>query len=315
MRSCVASERSGLRNMQTANILMCANAEYAQHLAVALVSLLENNDWGYFNIVVVGSKGLVDESEKIRNSLGKYKHFEIEFRIRVDDEDTVLPLNKHYSVDNYSRIWVEKYFPENTARVLYLDSDLIVVGSIMKLYNYDIGDNVVGAVSIAGSDRSSLLEVPVEFGYFNSGVILIDLEKWRNEDVFSRLITYIRGNADKLIDADQDALNACLYDQRCPLDYVWNVISPYYWDEWQSELSTEDLRRIRRNARIVHFNGASKPWSFHNRHPRKTDYYKYLSLTEWKDFVPTDQTPLDRLKYAAASTLPLPIVRMLQRLF
>jgi len=248
--------------METANILMCANAEYAQHLAVSLVSLLENNDWGHFNIVVVGSQELIDESKKIRDSLNKYSNFEMEFRDRPLDEGIDLPLRKHYSVDMYSRIWVSNYFSEETKRVLYLDSDLIVVDSIKELYNHDIGNNVVGAVSIAGSD----------------------------------------------------ALNACLYEQRYPLDYVWNVISPYFWDDWESDLSPEDLCRIRRDAKIVHFNGASKPWSFHNRHPRKADYYKYLSLTEWKDFVPADRTPVDRLKYVAASTLPTPILRMLRRL-
>jgi len=300
--------------METANILMCANAEYAQHLAVSLVSLLENNDWGHFNIVVVGSQELIDESKRIRDSVSKYSNFEIEFRKRSDDEDVNLPLNKHYSVDNYSRIWVGNYFPRETKRVLYLDSDLIIVDSIRDLYYQDLRNNIVGAVSIAGSDRSSFLNVPMKYGYFNSGVILIDLEKWRNEGVYSRLIEYIRGNADKLIDADQDALNACLYDQRYPLDYVWNVISPYFWDEWKSDLSPEDISRIRRDAKIIHFNGASKPWSFHNRHPRKSDYYKYLSLTEWKDFEPADKTPLDRLKFVAASTLPPPVIRMLRRI-
>jgi lipopolysaccharide biosynthesis glycosyltransferase len=71
--------------------------------------------------------------------------------------------------------------------------------------------------------------------------------------------------------------------------------------------------RIQAGARIVHFNGASKPWSYFSRHPRRADYYKYLELTPWRDFTPPDRTVMNRLRRAASSLVPGGVRRFVAR--
>jgi lipopolysaccharide biosynthesis glycosyltransferase len=71
---------------------------------------------------------------------------------------------------------------------------------------------------------------------------------------------------------------------------------------------------VRREARIIHFNGNSKPWSYFCDHPRKAEYNKYLRMTEWRDFVPPDRTFINRLRKLASAILPAKTKALIKRL-
>jgi lipopolysaccharide biosynthesis glycosyltransferase len=73
------------------------------------------------------------------------------------------------------------------------------------------------------------------------------------------------------------------------------------------------VAQVRAQARIIHFNGASKPWSYFCRHPRRGDYYRYLRLTPWHDFRPPDRTVANRLRRFVSAILPERIKRLLRR--
>jgi lipopolysaccharide biosynthesis glycosyltransferase len=158
------------------------------------------------------------------------------------------------------------------------------------LWNTDVSEHVLAAVTIPGSTRCAAYGIPEQFGYFQSGVMLINLKRWREEGIFDRLQDYILHNADKIVDADQDVLNACLYDRRRPLPFVWNVIAPFYFNLHPLGIPAAERRSVVRDARIIHFNGPSKPWSYMCRHPRRADYWHYLRRTEWRDFRVPDKS-------------------------
>jgi lipopolysaccharide biosynthesis glycosyltransferase len=107
-----------------------------------------------------------------------------------------------------------------------------------------------------------------------------------------------------LIDLDQDALNACFHSRRKRLAYRWNATWSFYREPLSIPVAREAIELVRREARIIHFNGNSKPWSYFCDHPRKAEYYKYLRKTEWCDFVPEDRTTVNRLRKRVAGILP-----------
>ncbi len=181
---------------------------------------------------------------------------------------------------------------------------MVVVGSISELWNTEIGDAILGAVTIPGSTRCGAYGIPESSGYFQSGVLLINLKRWRQEHVLERCLDWIRRDHEKIVDADQDVLNACLYGRRHRLPYIWNVIAPFYFDYHPLGIPQEELRAICRNARIIHFNGRSKPWHYLNRHPRGNEYWKYLALTDWRDYVPPDRNLLNWGKKKVGPLLP-----------
>lgn len=294
----------GMFRSATIPTLFCINARYAKHAAACIASLLENNPDFFFDLVVVSTGDLGAEAAKLRLTFAAYANCALK-TIRLDGRAALkLPVRAHYSIDNYTRLWVAEFFPASVGKVLYLDSDMIVVGNIGGLWRADLGDAVIGAVTIPGSTRCAAFGIPEKYGYFNSGVLVIDLARWRREGIFTRLIDYLDANADKIVDADQDVLNACLYDRRLPLPYIYNAISPFFFDYHPMGMSAAELEAVRDQARIIHFNGASKPWSYMCRHPRRADYWRYLARTEWRDDEPEDRNFANWTKKTFGPLLP-----------
>jgi lipopolysaccharide biosynthesis glycosyltransferase len=299
---------------RSVNILMCTNALFQQHAAVCLASLLANNPDFFFNVVIVGRVSEALDEEKLRRSLTRFPNHSLSFRKFTPPADLLLPLSPgaHYTIDTYTRIWLGEFFPATADRVLYLDADIVVVGSIARLWNTDLAGALMGAVDIPGSDQGvRRLGMRAEDGYFNAGVLLIDLARWRSTRADQIVIDYIHANPERL-EYDQDALNACFRGVTKRLDYRWNVIRPFFREPLALPLERAEIEAIRKEALIIHFNGGSKPWSYFCDHPRRAEYDKYLRMTEWRDYVPPDRTPLNRLRKMISGVLPGPVRGLLK---
>ena len=265
------------------NILFCANDTYAQHMAACIISLLENSSLSFHNIVIAGRFSSPETASKLMSLVDGNKKASIKIVNFEPPDEVELPTRIHYTTDIYTRLWVSDFFPSDVNRVVYLDSDMIVTGDIADLWRTDLSGKMIAAVDIPGSTRNQKLGIDDAYNYFNSGVLLFDLDIWRQQKAFTTIISYIQSNIDKLIDPDQDALNACFFKQRHTLDLRWNVIAPFTWTNNELDYSLEQCVEIVQNANIVHFNGQSKPWHFLNTHPRKQDYWKYVKMSPWCD--------------------------------
>ncbi|MDA8049422.1 MAG: glycosyltransferase family 8 protein [Rhodospirillales bacterium] len=297
-------------------LLLCSNPLYLQHAAVCLTSLLVNNPDLHFDIVLVVSSRDPMGEEKLRRSLAPFRQHSLKLLQFTLPQGTLLPLNPrtHYTLDNWTRLWVADFFAPEIERVLYLDCDLIVVGNVAPLWNTDLGGALFGAVDIPGSQRGiQKLDMRPEDGYFNSGVLLIDLAQWRCTRALNVVLDYVSGNSARLPDVDQDALNACFHARRMRLEYKWNAIAPFFREPLALPLPRAEIEAVCREARIIHFNGASKPWKYLTAHTRKREYWKYLHMTEWRDYVPPDRTLTNMLREAASIILPRPVKTILKR--
>ena len=299
-------------------LLICSNSLYLQHAAVCLTSMLANNPDLFFNIVVAARPGEALNEEKLRRSLAPFPHHRLQVRQFSAPDGPMLPLNPrtHYSVDIWTRLWVAEFFGDDVDRVLYLDSDTVVVGSLAPLWSTELEGALLGAVDIPGSLRGvDNLGMRADDGYFNSGVLLIDLGQWRRTGALHAVLEYVAANHERLRDPDQDALNGCFHARRKRLEYKWNAIWPFFREPLALPLPRAEIEAVRREARIIHFNGWSKPWSYLSPHPRKAEYEKYLRLTEWRDFVPPDRTPMNRLRKGASVVLPKGVKKLLRAAF
>lgn len=303
---------------KTVNLLLCANALYLQHAGVCLASVLTNNVDLFFNVVIVGRATEMLDEEKLRRSLMRFPNHVLSFKNFTPPSDTMLPLNPsaHYTLDNWTRLWVEQFFDENTDRVLYLDCDIVVLGSLAPLWRIDLGDALLAAVDIPGSTQGvTHLGMRAEKGYFNSGVLLIDLKKWREKRALESVLHYVKTYPERMCyTLDQDALNACFYDRTKRLDYIWNVTWSFFQSSIEVPLSAAEIQRVRRQARILHFNTSVKPWSYFCDHPLKGEYEKYLRMTEWRDFIPPDRTVLNKLRKAGSAILPKRAKKVLKKI-
>ena len=296
------------------HILACANGAYMQHLAVMLVSLLTNNAGLRVHAVVVGGDGVAPQRQKLARTLSRFPAMRLEFRDFTPEPGLPLPTPANYTADIYTRLWVSDFFGPEVDRVLYLDADMVVVGEIDSLWRQDLGGKLFGAVDIPGSTRPDELHMSTAYGYFNSGLLLFDLAQWRRENALGRVLELIRKRGPTFQDPDQDALNLCFHRERQRLDYKWNVTTPFYQPHHDLKLSRAEIDAVKQAARIIHFNGISRPWSYHSRHPRKSEYYKYLAQTEWRDFHPADHTPIDVARKYIGPLLPGSAKRLLRPL-
>jgi lipopolysaccharide biosynthesis glycosyltransferase len=122
--------------------------------------------------------------------------------------------------------------------------------------------------------------------YFNSGLLVINLKRWRAEKISQKVIRYLREYEQYINLADQDGLNAVLFDDWGRLDPKWNVVSHIlYYEQWEESAFKEEIRPIReeliRKPYIFHFSGGSKPWQIGCEHPAQLEWIRYLKQSGW----------------------------------
>lgn len=163
----------------------------------------------------------------------------------------------------YARLLIPEIFPESVSRALYLDADILVLGSLSALWATQFGDHVIAAV-LDGLDEQiksaapGATRLPRVRRYFNSGVLLLDLERMRAERVLERALAYLE-TAPGSPFPDQDALNVACDGAWYELPERWN----HHVTKWNgAKLVETDLLPMRSEDKpsIAHFATSLKPW-------------------------------------------------------
>ena len=198
----------------------------------------------------------------------------------------------------YYRLMLSEILPKTIRKVLYLDGDIIVRHSLLPLWNTTLKDYAVGTVTDVielecSREYAGRLNYPSRFGYFNSGVLLVNLEYWREYDVVRDFMNYMQEHADILKYNDQDVLNALFHDKKVVLPIKYNLNSGFLWSSSQYDFGRyeKDLDEALKDPVIVHYT-AGKPWRYNRqpKHPFSNTFFKYQSRTKWKG-VKIDKRP------------------------
>lgn len=215
------------------NIVYASNNKYREHLFISVLSLLRNTQKRNISIYILFTE--LEESFQ-RNFMSFFNQFQVNINfIEMSDtlrKDIKFPVNSRISIEAYYRIFIDKFVEPGEERVLYLDCDTIIHAPIEDLYYKDLVNSTIGAVE----DYLRFDPIFPQFvsrlklernNYFNSGVMLIDLKKWRDKEIEKNLFEFISNNNDLLVYHDQDALNSRLNSDWFELDYSWNVQTAY----------------------------------------------------------------------------------------
>jgi lipopolysaccharide biosynthesis glycosyltransferase len=185
-----------------------------------------------------------------------------------------LPDVRHLPVEAYLRLFLPQVLPD-VRRIIYVDTDLIVNADLCELWELQLNNCLVAAVTDyycpSPADKSHLAfwegarSLPSDLEYFNSGVLLIDLDGWRSETIGERCLHFCRDYNSQLNNADQDALNAVIQTRRLTLSYKWNIMEGdrnrlEYLDSAAKREVTALLDSRWTAAGIYHFVGRHKPW-------------------------------------------------------
>jgi lipopolysaccharide biosynthesis glycosyltransferase len=291
------------------SIILAADQSYVPHLATAIRSLVENNADLAFNLHVINSDIGSAAWQALERSVTGFDTRLIDTRIeaaRVGD----LVTRHHISHASYHRLLAPELVPAATA--LYLDCDLVVTGSLRDLLTRPRDGQAVAAVADPGFAPHPGLGLGAEAGYFNAGVLWLDLDVWRDQDIGPRALAFAREHPDAVPYLDQCALNATLAGAWTRLDPALNVQTGFW------EIDAETVRHTYGEGtiaaaiaapRIVHFTGNVKPWQLNSRHPLKSLYWRYRRQTRFARWLPDDFG----LRSLARRLTPAPLLAALGR--
>jgi lipopolysaccharide biosynthesis glycosyltransferase len=196
------------------------------------------------------------------------------------------PVFGHVSLATYYRFLIPELVPE--AKCLYVDADAVVQGDLCELWREPLRGHhllsvqegtVTDPVPIAGLDEWG---IPMDHPRLSAGVLALDLDRWRVDDPVPELLRYLKQYGHKVHFWDQDAMNVVLARRWGTMDGKWDV---HFDCSREVEDSARELVRVK-DAAIVHYASATKPWHYYAQHPSQAVFYRYLDETAWAGWRP-----------------------------
>ncbi|MBQ4030314.1 MAG: glycosyltransferase family 8 protein [Bacilli bacterium] len=273
-------------NKQLIPVFFSCDDAYAPYLAVAIKSLTENGntDEHEYEINVLNTDISEDNKKKI---LGLAKDgYKIIFRnvskqIEKIEKELASRLRDYYSLSIYYRIFIPNLFKEYD-KVLYLDADIAIVDDVAKLYNIEMGDDLLagttdGVVRLVDEFKTYVVDavgVDKWEDYINSGVLVMNTKGLREAKIEEKFLYLLTKYNFDTVAPDQDYLNALCKNRITHFEKYWDFmpnVDPDYKDE--------DLH-------LIHYNMFQKPWNYPDM--RCAEYfYKYAKMTDYYEFIKT----------------------------
>lgn len=273
--------------MDDIKILVTLDRNYLPPLQVLLTSIYINNG-GNFTLYLMHSDIPESELETVNKQCEA-------FNIRlcpVSADSSAFsgaPVTKQYPQEMYYRLLAPHLLPPEVHRVLYLDPDILVINSLRPLWETRLDGKLFAAASHKGKteliNNINQVRLGTESKYFNSGVLLIDLDTGRREIVPEELFRYAEQHSKTLLLPDQDILNAMYGDRTLELeDTLWNYDARNYNTYFLRSAGLCDMDWVLSNTAVLHFCGKSKPWRSGYLRRFGILYKHYIQLTRRTGF-------------------------------
>lgn len=258
-------------------IVACAtDRRFTQLAGVMLASLFDKGEVGSWRVMVFGYR--LRDRDKARICLSAGSNGALIDFVDVDPTSPLLksrmPTRFALSPAPYVRLLIPELLGYAAGRLVYLDADTLVLSSLQPLKTFDMQGCALAAVedhaSTHPANRGGEFLFAADAPYFNSGVLLFDLERWGSLDLTRRAFEFIEAHEGVIDFPDQDALN-------CVLDGKWVALPP----EWNFTHHRATAAGGYKQAHVVHFTGV-KPWSADCRHTARELYLHYRASTPWR---------------------------------
>lgn len=289
------------------HIAFATDDNYCQHAGCAIASILANSlPVEEFTFYILDG-GITQENKDRLELLKDIKNFELIF---LHPELTKLagcPSLSYFTLNTYLRLLLPELLPK-LEKILYLDCDMIVTAPLSELWNTDLENVSLGWVVNRGLTAwmqekagkwlsSDCIRLGLNEPYCNAGMLLMNLNKIRQQHLFQKVLEWITVHAEQVLFPDQDGLNVVFESDSLILPFKWNIqIVPSYKN---GLFVASEYRQIANHpVGIIHYFSSEKPWQYEYDSPEKKYYWKYLKLTPWKNFKPqiTFKKRVDRFK-------------------
>lgn len=270
------------------HIVCAVDSAYARHCAVLLRSLRQWHPEHRLEVTLLHTG--IDPKEALQLYADGQSQVDALSLIQVDPALLAgFPVDGHITPAAYLRLVLGAVLPADLRRVLYLDCDILVRRPLDELWTIDLQGRVLAAVAAPNeSDNCHRLRLDPEQGYFNSGVLLIDLCRYRAFGIHDQGLQFVRSHPERIRWHDQDVLNHLLRDQWLPVSDCWNATTPWWLQSGDALRADLDPHAPDRHLpfvpALIHFTGGGwyKPWNFLCLHPHRHAYRELARQTPWR---------------------------------
>ena len=289
------------------DIVVCADHRFVMPTGVMMYSLCCNNQDADIVLHVICSKSVTDKDKAdLRGVIQQFSGKSIMFYDIDENYVEKIPAitnRADITITAFFRLFLTEILPETINKVLYLDGDVIVRHSLLPLWNLDISDYPLAAATdccvAAEPEEYERLGYPMSYGYFNSGVCLLNLDYWRKHNCLKDFIGLL-GDGDKLRYYDQDVLNMLFHTSKFNLPIKYNLMTVFLYKnpKWNNTKFEHEINESLQEPVIIHYAGGDKPWFRYNENepPLSTLFYKYQNHTIWKGIKYDFRPPIKKLR-------------------
>jgi len=265
----------------TIHIAFASNNGYAVLLAALIKSIIYNHHTDE-NIVfyILSDKISSSNKDKIISLISKSPEVKIEWK----DAKELLPKGIRFPIDNtafpftaFLRLFAPYILGEEVEKLIYFDVDMIVLKDVSELWNIDLKGHTLAAVIDVGQTVDCVwggiqnykeLGIPGKAKYFNSGLMIIDVKKWRDREIPKQVFKVMEDHIKFVNYADQYGLNVVFAENWLEIDPLWNWFAHNYHPH-PKNIHFLDIKPIFKSYRSDEY--------------FKQEFFKYLDLTPWKD--------------------------------
>jgi lipopolysaccharide biosynthesis glycosyltransferase len=312
------------------NVIYSSDDNYARHVGIAITSLYEHNrDMGDLPVFLIDDT-ISEENHRKLDAVAEKFGRKILY-IPFDPYKKQLILNNKWElpISAYARLFVAEMVPQDVDRLLYLDCDTIVCDSLKELWDTDMHGKTIAAVEdVASCVFQAETDSPEPYRYICSGVILIDMKKWRSINALQKMLDYLDGRKGQVRHHDQTILNGVFWNDCHILHPRYDALTPAfvmsyenlkaYFSLWDRYYTKQEHKASVKKPAIIHYTSANlgRPWE-NSAHPKAKVYQKYWKNSAWKDapwgtFKRTYDT-IQARTFWLYRHLPVAIIRLLAR--
>lgn len=280
------------------NIAYSCNDYYIPQTGVSMISLFENNKDVDDITVYLISKDVSEKNVKILHEIAERYHRGFK---EVKFDDIAFDLDLSNTGRHIATIYTKVFFPriEGVDKMIYLDSDTVVTGSLKELWEDNLDGYYMGVVETLPTKYYKELGLPKGERFFNDGMAICNVDYCRNNNLIGQVLKVVKefnGNPPTL---SEGALNKVCYGKVKFISPRYNLMAGLLFlarldARYMSTLlhySKEELVNSCSYPIVIHYLSAfyNRPWLAPCSHPYKDVYYKYQALSPWKDMEPKYQ--------------------------
>lgn len=268
------------------DIVYATDNNFIDVLYASISSLYDTNGDLNLDIWIIGEKISDLNKDKINNLSKEYSQKEVNW-IENCEVPYQVKLDRG-SASQYSRLMIGSVLPNSIKKALYLDADTIILSNLIELFNVGFDNKIVIGVSdVINVEYKKILNIPEDKAIFNTGVLLLDLEKWRAENIESKLFDVILKFKGNVIQGDVGILNAVLYNSYKEINPKFNYMTIFEDMTYEDMLvfkkpvdyySKKELEEARNNIVIRHYTTcflSRRPWQQESKVAHLKEFKSY----------------------------------------